>query len=193
MTSTTVHTDAPPSRLFHTLVVLGLQLGIGTGCGGEIAVQERGRIQRNETFTPDVTDAGLPTEDAAVTLTDAADSAATPDAIAKAFCDVPWPTTKGNPRRPVCLNPNTCTEQPAERVFVCYKVVEDGCFLRGPTSADIPQRYPNCGVGRFEGELECSPGSVDPDVPVALTGPCSCPGTGRGTKICNASLQWVDR
>jgi hypothetical protein len=187
MSSTNAFTDAPPSRLFHTLVVLGLQLGVGTACGGEIAVQEHGRTKRDEAPISDVANVGLPTEDAAVSPI--ADAFATPDVIAKAFCDVPWPTTKGNPRRPVCLDPNTCTEQPAERIFVCSKVVEDGCFLRGPD----PQRYPNCGVGRFEGKLECPPGSVDLDVPVILTGPCSCPGTGRGTKICDASLQWVDR
>jgi hypothetical protein len=40
-----------------------------------------------------------------------------------AFCDAAWPTTKGSPPLPACINPNK--ECKDEEVFPCAPVIDD--------------------------------------------------------------------
>ncbi len=132
-------------RLFHTIVVVGVNLGANVGCGGQIAPAEV-----------------------------ATDADAGREAIAAAFCDVAWPTTKGNKPIPACIDPSAaCT---AERVISfgpCVEVRADGC-LAGEF------RYPNC----RDGAWVCPPRSFPVLTSQVVTGTCSCPDQYRGGSRC---------
>ncbi len=75
------------SRLFHAIVGVGVSLGATASCAG--LVEE-----------PDDAAVGIDARRDAVA--DAAQDAG----LDAAFCDAPWPTTKGSDRkRPACTNP----------------------------------------------------------------------------------------
>lgn len=105
--------------LFHTIVVVGVNLGASVGCGGRVTSEDV---------------ASGPTEDAS------------PDAIAAAFCDVAWPPTKGNTAvlsapLPACIDPiAACGGTRIDTVGPCLVVEPDGCGMDG-------LRYPNCRTG----------------------------------------------
>lgn len=90
------------SRLFHTVVAVGLSLGAMTaGCAAEPA-QETG------TDTAEVS-----------TYTPATEPVTTPTVTPDRFCEVPWPTTKGGNKpaeSQACIDPqNECGEYPGLR------------------------------------------------------------------------------
>lgn len=134
-------------RLFHTIVVVGVNLGASVGCGGQLTPED---------------------------VTTEAD--ASPDAIAAAFCDVAWPTTKGNNTvlstpLPACIDPTACAAEPIDTVGPCLEIEADACGVGG-------FRYPNCRAGAWV----CPPRTLSSKA--TPVGKCSCPGRFRGNARC---------
>lgn len=134
-------------RLFHTIVVVGVNLGASAGCGGRVEVDE------------------VPV-----------DADARPESIAAAFCDVAWPTTKGNSTvlsspLPACIAPAECTGKPIDAVGPCLEVEVDGCAATG-------FRYPNCIAGAWM----CPPRTLS--YKTKPMGKCSCVGQVRASTRC---------
>lgn len=109
------------SRLFHTVVAVGISLG-AAACSAEAV---------DETVT---------TENAV-----SADAVQNPDqVVADAFCDATWPTTKGSFLRPppACVDPNDeCESRPA---FECVTATEDNAC------SGFAGFYPVCKAGTWE-------------------------------------------
>lgn len=162
---------ATKSRLFHTIIVIGA--GLGTAACGLVATPEEASLAR-----PDDPDAS------------AADALA-PDAIAAAFCDVPWPTTKGNNTVltnpvPACVDPATaCDKAKIDAVGPCIVIAANGC----PRPDKSETRYPVCAGQSWT----CEPGTwsqmVNP------SGPCRCPGQHLGGRECkrvsDGGTEWL--
>ncbi len=157
------------TRLFHTIVVVGIALGVSTGCGS-IAISPE---EQDATDTPESSSSS----------SGIIGDAASPDAIDAAFCDVPWPTTKGNNTvmttpLPACVDPAAaCDKQLIGEVGPCVVAKPDGCML-GP---ERELEYPNC---RAEQTWVCPPNTVSQQA--SPTGPCSCPGERLGQAQCQS-------
>lgn len=156
------------SRLFHTIVVVGIHLGVSAGCGGLASGPgdaPASAASGSGGAGPIGTTAPLP-------------DAAPPDAVAAAFCDVPWPTTKGNNTvlttpLPPCVDPdNACAGVRIDDVGPCISVEADGC-VRGSTF-----HYPNCRAGAWV----CPPTTASSNA--TPVGSCACPGQFRGNARC---------
>jgi hypothetical protein len=152
------------SKLFHSIIAVGIQLGIATGCGGS--------TQSSSSGTVDVDGS-------------TADAGADAVAIGQAFCDVPWPTTKGTAGQaaPACANEaKACTDADMHVQGACIAVGADACVDYSK------QLYPNCRAGKWV----CKPGTesrsasgLQSDPPLGAA--CSCDGSPRGRAICKAS------
>ena len=157
------------TRLFHTIVMVGIALGVSTGCGS-IAISPE---EQDATDTPESSSSS----------SGIIGDAASPDAIDAAFCDVPWPTTKGNTTvmitpLPACVDPAVaCDKQLIGEVGPCVVAKPDGCML-GP---ERELEYPNC---RAEKTWVCPPNTVSQQA--SPTGPCSCPGEFLGQAQCKS-------
>ena len=134
------------SKLFRAVVGFGIGLGATTAaCFGATTdvdpPADGGPSQEGETSTtvpdvPPIDEKVDPTPDATVLPADAgADVAkdvavdvkadAPKDAGIDAFCDAAWPTTKGNPGPPKCIDPGSeCTD--AGPVLRCYPRTDAG-------------------------------------------------------------------
>lgn len=158
------------SRLFHTIVVVGINLGASAGCGGLASGPGDAPGTAQSSGSSNAGSSG--------TATSTAD-AAPPDAIAAAFCDVPWPTTKGNNTvlttpLPPCVDPgNACKDERIDTVGPCLPVQADGCLVAPATFY-----YPNC----RDGAWVCPPPTAASNATPA--GTCSCLGQFRGGARC---------
>ena len=124
------------SKLFHTIVGVGIALSAAAGCAapGEEAVRDESALSGEST----------PAQTA---------PAATPDAGPNwdAFCDASWPTTKGGVLPlPACIDPNhECDIEEAE---ACAKPLGDGVC-----DGDLwPQPLTVC----VDKQWTCKPGKV---------------------------------
>ncbi len=166
----TMTASSSASRLFHTIVVVGISLGASAGCGGLAA-------------GPD--DAPANASSSGSSGAAARADAAPPDAIAAAFCDVPWPTTKGNNTvlttpLPPCVDPSAaCADERIDTVGPCLAVETDGCL-------DDPAAffYPNCRGGAWV----CPPSTASSNA--TPRGACSCAEQFRGGARCVGGT-WV--
>ena len=105
------------SRLFQAVVGVGIAMGGALAACGDVTSEETPEAADAAPANGDAKakadgtthdDGGAP--DAVVIVTDAApavDAAidAPKDVILDAFCDAPWPTTKGSPPVPACVDP----------------------------------------------------------------------------------------
>lgn len=154
------------SRLFHTIVVVGINLGASAGCGGLASGPGDAPGTAGSSGTGATPDASA-------------------DAIAAAFCDVPWPTTKGNNTvlttpLPPCVDPgNACKDERIDTVGPCLPVQADGCLVAPATFY-----YPNCRGGAWV----CPPTTASSNATPA--GSCSCPGQFRGSARCTDGGTW---
>lgn len=165
------------SRLFHAIVGVGVSVGT-TACSG--LVDEPGPSP-----VADARDASIARD--VWQDTDAkADAASDARVIFDAFCDAPWPTTKGGGRpeqRPACTNPEgRCV------------VVDAGWGGGQPSCIEVTgqQAPPYACNGRegwdqcFEGQWRCPTGWLRPTE-------CQCLGTpGPGYKCTMSGWQKVD-
>jgi hypothetical protein len=156
------------SRLFHTIVVVGINLGASAGCGGLASGPGDAPANASSSSGGSSSGAAAPTGDAAP-----------PDAVAAAFCDVAWPTTKGNNTvlttpLPPCIDPgNACKEVRIDTVGPCLPVQADGCLVAPATFY-----YPNCRGGAWV----CPPPTASSNATPA--GTCACLGQFRGGARC---------
>jgi hypothetical protein len=104
------------SRLFHSVVAVGMALGTSNGgCLGRSASED----SDDSRFDP--------------------------------FCDAAWPTTKGNPGPPSCVDPNQeCVN--AGYPSHCFPLLEDG------SCDSLDTQSPFC----IDAQWECAPGTVPP-------------------------------
>ncbi len=158
--------SASTSRLFHTIVVVGINLGASAGCGGLASGPGDAPGTAQSSGSSNAGSSGA-SADAGV------------DAIAAAFCDVPWPTTKGNNTvlttpLPPCVDPgNACKDERIDTVGPCLPVQADGCLVAPATFY-----YPNCRGGAWV----CPPPTAASNATPA--GTCSCLGQFRGGARC---------
>lgn len=158
--------SASTSRLFHTIVVVGINLGASSGCGGLASGPGDAPGTAQSSGSSNAGSSGA-SADAGV------------DAIAAAFCDVPWPTTKGNNTvlttpLPPCVDPgNACKDERIDTVGPCLPVQADGCLVAPATFY-----YPNCRGGAWV----CPPPTAASNATPA--GTCSCLGQFRGGARC---------
>lgn len=154
------------SRLFHAVVVVGINLGASAGCGGLA------------TGPGDAPASAQPSGGTTGSSGTGATPDASADAIGAAFCDVPWPTTKGNNTvlttpLPPCVDPTSaCSETRIDTVGPCIPVQADGCRLESTF------HYPNCRAGAWV----CPPTTASSTA--TPVGPCACPGQFRGSARC---------
>jgi hypothetical protein len=141
------------SRLFHTIVGVGIALGAATSVGCANA-------------TP---------EDATATESALSEKQATnpdPGPDADAFCDATWPTTKGAFLRPppACVDPTGACQDSEERFFPCAQS-DDGQVCQSPEGDFFGQFYSVC----FEGHWQCKPGKIPSNSCVCWEGSPGCP------------------
>jgi hypothetical protein len=110
------------SKLFHAIVAIGVSLG--TACAGKVGAD----LSADEKTDPPKQDDAHAGHDASVADTQAQETS-TADVVADAikdvaadvpwdaWCDAAWPTTKGSPPLPTCIDPKTECKQ--DEVFPC--------------------------------------------------------------------------
>jgi hypothetical protein len=140
------------SRLFHTIVGVGIALGAATSVGCASA-------------TPDDSTA---TESA---LSDNQATSPDPGPDVDAFCDATWPTTKGAFLRPppACVDPTGACQAEA-RPFPCAQS-DDGQVCKWPDDGSFRQFYSVC----FDGHWQCKPGKIPSNSCVCWEGNPACP------------------
>lgn len=130
------------SRLFHTLVGVGISLGAtGTGCGGQ-STDAAESVTRGTTVGSGGSDFGGGSG--------APGTAAQGGDGSDPFCDTTWPTTKGDPPIPECVDPDhECQDEFALRCLIPVgEFACDGGFERSYA--------PFC----VDGSWECEAGLV---------------------------------
>jgi hypothetical protein len=144
------------SKLFHTIVGVGISLGAASiGCSSP--AEERAGLEDTA-----LTVASNPP---AETAKPAADADKDAGSIFDAFCDATWPTTKGSPHRPppACIDPTgACSSQ--GRPFNCAPERDDA------TCSSWPLHLSVC-VG---GAWQCKPGKKPADQCTCWDGDPAC-------------------
>ncbi len=155
------------SRLFRAVVGLGIGLGtVSAAClSGDDDSTEEPSIDIPATYPPaheggrtgDI-DADRPADSAVDAVADStvdaapdASADAPKDVILDAFCDVAWPTTKGNVGAPTCGPVEDCAE--AGRAPFCYRQVTG---TRTTCDLEPPREATWCVGGRWQ----CASGAV---------------------------------
>ncbi len=139
------------SRLFHAIVGVGISAS-ATACSGlvdeaahpvDASVHEASSAP-DAAIIPIVADASI---DVAIDAKGDADAAQVIDA----FCDAPWPTTKGTPVRPACTNPQgTCTGSDGWSAYGCIQFTgpQNGPYLCNP--GNVGQTWDFCVNGQWQ-------------------------------------------
>ena len=148
------------SKLFRAVVVFGIGLGAASAAcfGASSDTPER---------TTEGTDASTSTPESNASSSSSGSSSGDPsptpdgssvadaavdapkDVGADAFCDAAWPTTKGNPKPPACVDPNgECVDAGVPEH--CYAVVDGGCDVAKMT-------FPYC----VNKDWQCQPGTTN--------------------------------
>jgi hypothetical protein len=144
------------SKLFRAVVGFGIALGAASAaCFGASSDEAQTTTEGTDASASTPTNSASstssggqpdPTPDAAITD---ARVDAPKDAGVDAFCDAAWPTTKGNPQPPACVDPNgECAEAGAPEH--CYALADGGCNLGKMT-------FPYC----VNGDWQCQPGTTN--------------------------------
>lgn len=158
------------SKLFRAVVGFGIGLGaasaacLGATDGGIAGTTAESVPDGSTSTVPSASSTGTTTDpdpippgtDASLDVTPVTDAGidAPKDVGADAFCDAAWPTTKGNPKPPACVDPNgECVD--AGPPSHCIPVADAGdagsCDWGAGTSA------PFC----VDNEWRCQAGTVD--------------------------------
>jgi hypothetical protein len=147
------------SKLFRAVVGFGIALGAASGaCFGASSdtpetVTEGADASTSTPTTNTPSSSGSSNGDPSSTQdgSSVADAGvdAPKDVGVDAFCDAAWPTTKGNPQPPSCVDPNgECVD--AGTPEHCYAVADGGCDVAKMT-------FPYC----VNKDWQCQPGTTN--------------------------------
>jgi hypothetical protein len=145
------------TRLFHAIVGFGIALGTASAaCLGAVEDQDQAGADDVATLPDGAVPPAFASDaspgDAAVDVpSHDHDASAVHDATVDAFCDVTWPTTKGNPSGPTCGPTEACAE--AGAAPWCLAVVTG-------TTCDATRTVPaRCVAGSWD----CGPDAIPGD------------------------------
>ncbi|MGA2448892.1 MAG: hypothetical protein ABTD50_09475 [Polyangiaceae bacterium] len=139
-----------PSRLFQAVVGAGIGLGATlAGCGAGPATSE---TPANQAYGSSVTDPSASETLGADAAALDGNQYATVGELFEAFCDAPWPTTKGGVQAPGQVTPPACVDphqQCIGQTPVMCEGATDGGLCSDPQFADCVGGQYMCPVGQM--------------------------------------------